>query len=94
MEVQALPPALSIGVLMSRLALLFLILIAAPASAQVLRDDLWVTNGGVYASTVVGNTLYLGGSFSRVGPATGGLMPVGVVGAKPTLAPLQVEGGV
>jgi hypothetical protein len=79
---------------MSRLALLFLILIAAPASAQVLRDDLWVTNGGVYASTVVGNTLYLGGSFSRVGPATGGLMPVGVVGAKPTLAPLLVDGAI
>ena len=62
------------------------------ASAQVLREDLWVTNGGVYASTVVGNTLYLGGSFSRVGPATGGLMPVHASAGSPLQAPLLVDG--
>ncbi len=65
---------------------------ATAASAQVLRDDLWVTNGSVYASTVLGNRLYLGGNFSRVGPATGGLMPVHVTAASPLREPLLVDG--
>ena len=60
---------------MTRFLFLITMLWASSASAQVLRDVLWVTNGGVYASAVVGNTLYLGGNFNRVGPATGGLMP-------------------
>ncbi|MEP7027308.1 MAG: T9SS type A sorting domain-containing protein [Candidatus Eisenbacteria bacterium] len=66
----------------------------ATASAQVLRDDLWVTNGGVYASTVVGNTLFLGGTFSRVGPATGGLMPVHATTGNPAQAPPLVDGSI
>ncbi len=72
--------------------LILMTLWASAASAQVLRDDLWVTNGGVYASTVVGNTLYLGGDFSRVGPATGGLMPVHATSGNPLQAPLDVDG--
>ena len=80
---------------MTRLLLLSMMLLgASAASAQVLRDDLWVTNGGVYASTVVGNTLYLGGSFSRVGPATGGLMPLHFVDGSYLQAPLLVDGTV
>ena len=78
---------------MTRFLLLVLMMFSvSPASAQVLRDDLWVTNGGVYASTVVGNTLYLGGNFSRVGPATGGLMPVHVTTGSPLQVPLLVDG--
>ncbi len=65
---------------------------ASAAAAQVLRDDLWVTNGGVHASAVMGNTLYLGGEFSRVGPATGGLMPVHATSGSPLQAPLDVDG--
>jgi hypothetical protein len=74
------------------LTLAMMVFWASAASAQVLRDDLWVTNGGVYASTVVGNTLYLGGNFSRVGPATGGLMPVHSTTGSPLQAPLLVDG--
>lgn len=74
------------------LLLAMMIFWSSAASAQVLRDDLWVTNGGVYASTVVGNTLYLGGDFSRVGPATGGLMPVHATAGSPLQAPLLVDG--
>jgi hypothetical protein len=78
---------------MTRSILLILVTFwASAASAQVLRDDLWVTNGGVYASTVVGNTLYLGGDFSRVGPATGGLMPLHATSGNPLQAPLDVDG--
>lgn len=75
---------------MTRFLLLAMMLFSvSAASAQVLRDDLWVTNGGVFASTVVGNTLYIGGSFSRVGPATGGLMPVHATAGNQLQAPLQ-----
>jgi len=78
---------------MTRLLLFALMLLwASVPAAQVLRDDLWVTNGGVYASTVVGNTLYLGGNFSRVGPATGGLMPVHATTGSPLQAPLLADG--
>lgn len=78
---------------MTRFLLLALMMFwGSAASAQVLRDDLWVTNGGVYASTVVGNTLYLGGNFSRVGPATGGLMPVHAATGSPRQLPLLVDG--
>ncbi len=79
---------------MTRLILFSILVLfgASAASAQALRDDLWVTNGGVYASTVVGNTLFLGGDFSRVGPATGGLMPVHSTTGLPLQAPLDVDG--
>jgi hypothetical protein len=41
------------------------------ARAHSLRPDLWIADGTVHATHVNGNTLYLGGSFSYVGPATG-----------------------
>jgi hypothetical protein len=39
--------------------------------AQTLQTNFWVTDGGVHAILPVGNTLYLGGSFSRIGPSCG-----------------------
>jgi trimeric autotransporter adhesin len=42
-----------------------------PAQAQTIREDFFITNGTVNASVLSGNTLYLGGSFSSVGPVTG-----------------------
>lgn len=35
------------------------------------RSNMWVTNGSVYAMAVSGNVVYMGGSFSQVGPADG-----------------------
>jgi hypothetical protein len=39
---------------------------AEPAATSRLR---WVTNGSVHAATISGQTLFIGGSFTRVAPA-------------------------
>ncbi len=46
------------------------------AEAQNIRRDFYVTDGPVDAELLSGNTLYLGGSFTRVAPATGGGIPL------------------
>jgi len=43
-----------------------------PAVAQTIDTTLWATDGAVGAVVQSGDTIYIGGSFSRVGPATGG----------------------
>jgi len=45
---------------------------ASAPRAQVLRSDLWTTNGTVDAITVGDSLLYIGGDFDRVGPIMGG----------------------
>jgi len=45
--------------------------------AQAIRQDFWTVNGAVYAAALSGNTLYIGGEFTRMGPVTGGGVPVG-----------------
>ena len=45
---------------------------AAPDVVAPARFQNWVTNGSVSAVQVVGNTLYMGGYFTQVGPPTGG----------------------
>ncbi|HET7225413.1 MAG TPA: FlgD immunoglobulin-like domain containing protein [Candidatus Eisenbacteria bacterium] len=65
----------------------------APTSAQVIRDDLWVTNGPVYTELISGSTLYLGGRFERVGPPIGGWAPLDPSGTPIPPAP-QLSGTV
>src|SRR5262245_24479393 len=43
-------------------------LLASAAGAQQVRKDLWAPNGVVYSMAIASNTLYLGGSFTKVGP--------------------------
>jgi hypothetical protein len=83
------------GTLVSRplIAVLALVVGVAPASAarsdHVVRPGLWGVDGAVQSSVVVGNTLYIGGSFTRVGPPTGGLVALDPTSAAAqTLAPL------
>jgi len=47
----------------------------APAGAQTIRDDFPLPNGLVYALAQTSGTLYVGGSFTRIGPRA----PYGVV---------------
>jgi trimeric autotransporter adhesin len=65
------------GRFLATLALLLPILTCAgTAAAQVLRSDLWGTNGSVQAMARLGGTLYIGGGFSTVGPTMGGGVPL------------------
>ena len=56
--------------------MLGLLLWAAPASAQRVDQHLWGTNGNVMDVARAGNTIYLAGYFTRVGPITGGGVPL------------------
>lgn len=57
-------------------ALLALTSVALESHAQTVRSDLFITNGQISAQVLRGNTLYLGGSFTFVGPVTGSGVPV------------------
>ena len=53
-------------------ALAVLVAIPVPAPAATLPTDVWVTDGEVNAVAVGSGRVFLGGSFSQVGPRTGG----------------------
>ena len=55
-----------------RLVVPILAFLCSSASAQTqVRGDLWVTNGKVNAIETLGNSVYIGGTFTQVGPSTG-----------------------
>lgn len=59
------------------LALTALVLVSArPVRAQSVRSDLVLTNGQVNAEIVQDGKLFIGGSFTNVGPRTGCAVPV------------------
>src|SRR3989442_15299349 len=43
-------------------------LLASAAEAQQVRKGLWAHNGAVFAMAIANNILYLGGTFTEVGP--------------------------
>src|SRR5262245_39946152 len=48
--------------------LLISLLVPGLAHAQTLRPEFWVPNGKVNTAAIAGNTLYIGGKFTHVGP--------------------------
>lgn len=68
------------------------LLLSGSASAQIVRTDVHVTNGFVNAALVSGNTLYIGGSFYAVGPASGGGVPFDAGTGAPVAAFPKVAG--
>lgn len=67
--------------MLGRRALALLIAVAlavwsASAAAQVVRPDLWTTNGEVRSLARIGNTLYFAGYFGLIGPSPGGFVPL------------------
>lgn len=64
------------------------------AHAQVVRDNFPVTNGPVYATVLSGDTLYIAGDFTQVGPATGGGVPIDAASGALVSGFPKVTGGV
>jgi hypothetical protein len=69
-------------------------LVPALARAQTVDTTLWVTDGGVSSLARAGSTLYVGGGFTRLGPATGGGLPLGMTSAAPVPPFAKVAGTV
>jgi len=66
----------------------------SPLAAQSVRENMWGTNGSVFAMALSNNVMYLGGNFTRVGPPTGGYAGVDLASGT-TLQPyLQMVGSV
>lgn len=57
------------------------LLVPSMAVSQALNPNLPVANNGVNAIATVGDMVYIGGSFDRVGPATGSFVGVDLAGS-------------
>ena len=66
---------------------------ARPALAQQLDNSLWETNAPVLSMVQNGNTLYIGGYFTYVGPHTGSGVPLDATSGAPAGAYPEVAGG-
>ena len=68
--------------------------IISEATAQSIQQDFYVTNGSVNAAVLSGGTLYIGGTFTQVGPATGGGVPIDATSGAPVSGFPKVVGSV
>ncbi len=66
----------------------------APSSAQELNPEFPVTDGTVWAMTVLDSTLFIGGSFTYVGRNTGGFVGVDSASGEVAAGSVRVDGHV
>jgi hypothetical protein len=73
-----------------------MLLLALPSTAlgQHVNSSFWITNGTVFASALSGNTLYIGGDFTYVGPYSGPGVPFSASSGAPLPVFPKVHGGV
>ena len=69
-------------------------LLQRAATAQIADPNLWVTNGTVSATALQGSTLYIGGSFTWVGPQTGAFVAIDAGSGTPRSGWPRVNGSV
>src|SRR5262249_52989645 len=79
---------------LAAIASIVTLLLAGTVSAQQLRDNLWVANGPVNAVLATDTLVYIGGAFSRLGPATGAADAIDAASGAPFYAPAMVVGTV
>ena|SRR2546426_451569 len=70
-------PLLRLGRFLIAIALVLGLAIGAARSQEV-DPNVWSANGSVSAIVTVGNTIYLGGDFTTVGPNTGHFVGIDV----------------
>ena len=78
------------------LAIAALAIACGSGTAQSIDPAIWCVNpgGGVTTSARLGGTLYIGGAFSSVGPATGGGAPISIASATRLPGAARVAGQV
>lgn len=76
------------------IALICILGTAHPARAQVVDPNLWGVNGAVTEALPIGDTLYIRGWFTTVGPNTGGGVPVDRENGVPRASYGRVAGSV
>ena len=69
-------------------------LLQAATLSDTCNQNTWVTNGPVYAIAPAGDRVYIGGSFSLVGPYTGGGVPINSSTGAPVSAFPKINGTV
>src|SRR5262249_46854831 len=74
-------------------ALASLLGIAKSATAQIVQQDLYVTNGTVRSVALSNGILYLAGTFTQVGPATGTGVPISATTGQAIAPFARVSGG-
>src|SRR5438034_7595218 len=85
------------ALLVTRCAFATLILLgcgAGVAAAQTVDTKMWITNPSVSAIATAGNTVYLAGDFTYVGPNTGHFVAIDVSTGAPEPGWPKVDGDV
>ncbi len=79
---------------MKQLFSFFLLLFTLTSSAQTVQDNMWVTNGTVRAVQRAGNTVYIGGNFTKVGPHIPGGVAIDAATGNPDVSYPKLNGSV